>query len=163
MASPAGMAFNNRILNVLWYGSLGGPLVIATAFLAFELEIGIGWLPSRWLWNVALVLLALVLAAARPLVRHLLAPERVAARPVPAAMAAPGDVTAQALAKVQVVSMLAAALLNALPMLLTLMAVLHAEARLALVIGLLTLVAAALAKPDFVNLLLATEGRLRRG
>ena len=162
MASPADMAFNNRILNVLWYGSLGGPMVVATAFLAFELEIGVDWVPSQLLWNATLVLLALVLAAARPLVRHLLVPDKVAARPVPAAMAAPGDLAALALAKVQVVSMLAAAMLNALPMMLTLLAVLHAEAELALLVGVLTLVAAAIAKPGFVNLILATEARLRR-
>jgi hypothetical protein len=156
------MAFNNRILNVLWYGSLAGPLVIATAFLAFELETGVDWIPSTLLWNAALIVMALVLVAARPLVRHLLTPERVVARPVPAAMAAPDDVVAQALAKVQVLGMLAAALLNALPMMLTLLAVLHAEAHLALVIGVLALVVAALAKPHWVNLVLATEGRLRR-
>jgi hypothetical protein len=162
MTSPADMAFNNRILNVLWYGSLGGPMVVATAFLAFELEIGVDWVPSQLLWNVTLVLLALVLVAARPLVRHLLVPDKVAARPVPAAMAAPGDFAALALAKVQVVSMVAAALLNALPMMLTLLAVAHAEAELALLVGVLTLVAAAVAKPGFVNLVLATETRLRR-
>jgi hypothetical protein len=162
MASSAGMAYNKRILDVLWYGSLGGPLVIATAFLAFDLEIGVGWLPSKLLWNATLVLLALLLVASRPLVRHLLTPERVAARPVPAAMAAPDDVAAQALAKVQVTSMLAAALLNALPMVLTLLGVLHAEEELALVTGVLALATAALAKPDFVNLLLAVEGRLKR-
>jgi hypothetical protein len=162
MTSPADMAYNNRILNVLWYGSLGGPMVVATAFLAFELEIGVDWVPSRLLWNVTLVLLALVLAAARPLVRHLLVPDKIAARPVPAAMAAPGDFAALALAKVQVVSMVAAAMLNALPMMLTLLAVVHAEAELALLVGVLTLVAAAIAKPGFVNLILATESRLRR-
>ncbi len=162
MASPPGMAYNKRILDVLWFGSLGGPLVIATAFLAFDLEIGVDWLPSKLLWNATLVLLALLLVASRPLVRHLLTPARVAARPVPAAMAAPEDIAAQALAKVQVTSMLAAALLNALPMVLTLLAVLHAEAELALVTGVLALVAAALAKPDFVNLVLAVGGRLRR-
>jgi hypothetical protein len=155
------MAFNIRILNLLWYGSLAGPMVIATAFLAFELETGVAWVPSRLLWNVTLVLLALLIAAARPLARHLLVPDKVAARPVPAAMAAPGDLPAQALAKVQVMSMLAAAMLNALPMALTLFAVLHAEAQLALVAGVLTLVAATLAKPDFANLIVAVERRLR--
>lgn len=162
MASSAGMVFNNRILNVLWFGTLGGPLVFATAFLAFEFETGVGWVPAQLLWNATLVLLALVLAAARPLVRHLLVPDKVAARAVPAVLAAPGDQAALALAKVQVVSMFAAAMLNALPMLLTLLAMLHAKAELALLIGVLTLVAAALAKPDFVNLILATETRLRR-
>lgn len=162
MTSPADMAYNNRILNVLWYGSLGGPMVVATAFLAFELEIGVDWVPSQWLWKGTLVLLALVLVAARPLVRHLLVPDKIAARPVPAAMAAPGDVAALALAKVQVVSMVAAAMLNALPMMLTLLAVAHAEEELALLVGVLTLVAAAVAKPGFVNLILATETRLRR-
>jgi hypothetical protein len=162
MTSPADMAYNNRILNVLWYGSLGGPMVVATAFLAFELETGADWVPSQWLWKGTLVLLALVLAAARPLVRHLLVPDKIAARPVPAAMAAPGDFAALALAKVQVVSMVAAAMLNALPMILTLLAVVHAEAELALLVGVLTLVAAAVAKPGFVNLILATETRLRR-
>lgn len=156
------MAFNNRILNVLWYGSLAGPLVIATAALAIELEPGVGWLPSAWLKNGALLLIALVLVAARPWVRHLLVPDRVAARTVPAAMAAADDLPALALAKVQVMSMLAAAQLNALPMVLTVLAVLHAQSGLALFIGVLALAAAALAKPDFVNLLLATERRLRR-
>lgn len=155
------MRFQQRVLNMLWYGSLGGPLVIATAFLAFELETGVGWVPSQLLWNGSLVLMALVLASGRSLVRYLLEPARVAARPVPPAMAAPDDLPAQALAKVQVVSMLAAAMLNVLPMLLTVLAVLHAEEGLALVVGMLALVAAAVARPGFVNLLLATERRLR--
>jgi hypothetical protein len=162
MLPPAGMAFNNRILNILWYGSLAGPLVIASCFLAFDLEIGVGWLPSRLLWNGTLLLLALLLAAARPLARHLLAPARVAARPVPAAMLAGDDLVSLALAKVQVVSMLAAAVLNALPMILTVLAVLHAEAQLALVIGVLALVIAWLAKPDFVPLVGATAAALKR-
>jgi hypothetical protein len=34
MASPAGMAFNDRILNVLWYGSPGGTLVLMALVLA---------------------------------------------------------------------------------------------------------------------------------
>src|SRR6056297_2465335 len=148
MPQPRDMRFQQRVLNLLWYGSLGGPLVIATAFLAFELEAGVGWVPAQLLWNGSLV-------------RHLLEPARVAARPVPAAMAAPDDLPAQALAKVQVVSMTVAAMLNALPMLLTVLAVLHAEEGLALVIGTLALAAAAVAKPGFVNLLLATERRLR--
>jgi hypothetical protein len=163
MFPPAPMAFNNRILNVLWYGSLAGPLVLATCFLAFNLEIGVGWLPSRLLWNGALLLLALLLAAARPLVRRMLAPERIAARVVPAAMLAGNDLASLALAKVQVVSMLAAALLNALPMVLTVLAVLHAEAQLALVIGVLALVAAWLAKPEFPALVRATERCLGGG
>src|SRR6056297_3057552 len=152
------MRFQHRVLNLLWYGSLGGPLVIATAFLAFELEVGVGWVPAQLLWNGSLVLMALVLASGRSLVRYLLEPARVAARPVPAAL---DDLPAQALAKVQVVSMTVAAMLNALPMLLTVLAVLHAEEGLALVIGTLALAAAAVAKPGFVNLLLATERRLR--
>lgn len=155
------MRFQQRVLNMLWYGSLGGPLVIATAFLAFELETGVGWVSSQLLWNGTLVLMALVLAGARPLVRHLLVPARVAARPVPAAMAAPDDLPAQALAKVQAMSMLAAAMLNVLPMLLTVLAIVHAEEGLALVVGTLALVAAAVARPGFVNLVLATERRLR--
>lgn len=156
------MAFNNRILNILWYGSLAGPLVISTCFLAFNLEIGVGWLPSRLLWNGTLLLLAVLLATARPAARHMLGPGRVAARPVPAVMLAGDDVVSLALAKAQVASMLAAALLNAPPMILTVLAVLHAQAQLALVIGVLALVAAWLAKPDFVQLVGATAAELKR-
>ena len=156
------MAFNNRILNILWYGSLAGPLVIATCFLAFNLEIGVGWLPSWLLWNGTLLLLAALLATARPAARHMLRPGRVAARPVPAAMLAGDDVVSLALAKAQVASMLAAAVLNAPPMILTVLAVLHAQAQLALVIGVLALVAAWLAKPDFVQLVGATAAELKR-
>lgn len=161
MLPPAPMAFNNRILNLLWFGSLAGPLVIAVGFLAFDLETGVDWLPSRLLWNVALVVMVVVLVTARPLVRHMLAPERVAARPVPAAMLAGEGPGALALAKVQVVSMLAAAVLNAPPMVLTVLAVLHVEAQLALVIGVLALLVAWLAKPGFPAQVQATERALR--
>jgi hypothetical protein len=157
------MAFNNRVLNLLWYGSLAGPLVIATGFLAFDIETGVGWLPARLLWNAALVLMVLELAAARPLVRRVLAPDRLVARAVPKAMAAAGDLPAQALAKGQILSMLAAALLNAPPMALTVLAVLHAEAQLALLLGVLALVAAWFAKPDFVRLVVSTRQRLAQG
>lgn len=154
------MAFNNRILNVLWFGSLAGPLFIATCFLAFDLEIGVGWIPSRLLWNGALLVMVLELLGSRSLVRRMLVPERVAARPVPAAMLAGEGTGPLALAKVQVVSMLAAALLNAPPMVLTVLAVLHVEAQLALVIGVLALVVAWLAKPDFPAQVRATERAL---
>lgn len=162
MLPPAPMAFNNRILNILWYGSLAGPLVIASCFQAFNLEIGVGWLPSRTLWNGALLVMAIALAGSRPFARRLLAPERIAARPVPPAMLAGEDATSLALAKVQVVSMLAAALLNAPPMVLTVLAVLHAEGQLALLIGVLALLLAWLAKPEFPALVHATERCLPR-
>jgi hypothetical protein len=156
------MAFNNRILNILWYGSLAGPLVIATCFLAFDLEIGVGWLPSGLLRNGALLLMVLLMVVARPSVRHLLSPGRVAARAVPASLLAGDDRVSLALAKVQLKSMLAAAVLNAPPMILTVLAVLHAQAQLALVIGALALVIAWLAKPDFVSLVDATAAELKR-
>lgn len=154
------MAFNNRILNLLWYGTLAGPLVISAGFLAFDLQIGVTWIPSWLLWSGALVVMLLDLAGSRALVCRLLAPERVAARPVPPGMLAGEGTGALALAKVQVVSMLAAAILNAPPMVLTLLALVHDEKRLALVVGVLGLAVAWLAKPDFPAQIHAAQRRL---
>ena len=73
-----------------------------------------------------------------------------------------GDVEGEAFVRVQFASMRTAALLDVIPLLVLVLAILHAHPLLALVDGVLALVAAALAKPDFVNTLLATESRLRR-
>ena len=73
------------------------------------------------------------------------------------------DVESEAFVRVQFASMRTAALLDVIPLVVLVLAILHAQPLLALVDGVLALVAAAVAKPDFVNSLLAIEARLRQG
>lgn len=44
--------------------------MLPPASMAFNLAIGVGWLPSRLLWNGTLLLLAALLATARPAAGH---------------------------------------------------------------------------------------------
>jgi hypothetical protein len=92
-----------------------------------------------------------------------MAPDRVLAGAKPWKELEQGDVEGEAFVRVQFASMRAAALLDVIPVVVLLLAILHAEPLLALADGVLAVVAAAIAKPDFVNTLLATESRLRRG
>ena len=163
MHSPNNKRFQQRLLNTLWYGSLGGPLVVAVIQLAIPHQPIVDWLPRQALWNSSLVALAFLLASARTFTRRRLEPDRVVAGAKPRQAPEQGDIESEAFVRVQFASMRTAALLDVIPLLVLVLAILHAQPLLALVDGVLALVAAAVAKPDFVNTLLATESRLRRG
>ena len=163
MHDPNDKRFQNRLLNTFWYGSLGGPLVVALILLAIPFEPIVAWLPTEALWNGSLVALALLLAAGRAFTRRRLEPDRVVAGARPWRILEYDDVESEAFVRVQFASMRTAALLDVIPLLVLVLAILHAQPLLALVDGVLALVAAAVAKPDFVNMLLAIESRLRRG
>jgi hypothetical protein len=163
MYDPNDKRFQQRILNMLWYGSLGGPLVMAVILLAIPYGPIVEWLPRQALWNGALVALAFLLASGRAFTRRRLAPDRVVAGAKPWRELEHGDVEGEAFVRVQFASMRTAALLDVIPLAVLVLAILHAQPLLALADGVLALVAAAVAKPDFVNTLLAIESRLRRG
>jgi hypothetical protein len=163
MYEPGDKRFQQRLLNMLWYSSLGGPLVVAVILLAIPYGPMVEWLPRQALWNGSLVALAFLLASARAFTRRRLEPDRVVAGAKPWRELEHGDVEGEAFVRVQFASMRTAALLDVIPLLVLVLAILHAQPLLALVDGVLALVAAAVAKPDFVNTLLATESRLRRG
>lgn len=163
MYDPMDKRFQQRMLNMLWYTALGSPLVAAVIMLAIPFGPMVEWLPRQLLWQVSLVALALLLATGRSFTRKRMEPDRVAAGAKPWKELEGGDVEGEAFVRVQFASMRTAALLDVIPVAVLLLAILHADPLLALADGVLALVAAALAKPDFVNTLLATESRLRRG
>lgn len=162
MYDPNDKRFQLRILNTLWYSVLGGPLVLALMVLAIPYGPIVEWLPRQALWNVSLVALAFLLASGRAFTRQRLEPDRVAAGAKPWKELEDGNVEGDAYVRVMFASVRAAALLDIIPFVVLVLAILHAQPLLALVDGVLALVAAAVAKPDFVNALLATESRLRR-
>ncbi|NGP52738.1 hypothetical protein [Thioalkalivibrio sp. XN8] len=163
MHDPMDKRFQQRMLNMLWYTALGGPLLVAVIMLAIPYGPMVEWLPRQLLWQGSLVALALLLAAGRPFTRQRMAPDRVAAGAKPWRELEHGDVEGEAFVRVQFAAMRTAALLDVIPVAVLLLAILHADPLLALADGVLALVAAAIAKPDFVNTLLTTESRLRRG
>lgn len=163
MHDPMDKRFQQRMLNLLWYTALGGPLLVAVIMLAIPYGPMVEWLPRQLLWQVSLVALALLLATGRPFTRKRMTPDRVVAGAKPWRELEHGDVEGEAFVRVQFAAMRTAALLDVIPLAVLLLAILHAAPLLALADGVLALVAAAIAKPDFVNTLLATESRLRRG
>jgi len=163
MHDPVHKQFQLRLLNMFWYAVLGGPLTLAVVMLAIPYEAIVEWLPRQMLWNVSLVALALLLATCRSFTRKRMTPDRVVAGPRPWPALERGNIDSEAFVRVQFASMRTAALLDVIPGVVLLLAILHAEPLLALADGVLAVVAAAIAKPDFVNTLLAAESRLRRG
>lgn len=163
MHDPTHIRFQQGLLNTFWYGALGTPLAVAVIMLAIPYGPLVEWLPRELLWQFSLVALALLLATGRSFTRTRMEPDRVVAgaRPWPGLERA--DVEGEAFVRVHFASMRTSALLVVIPVIVLLLAILHADALLALADGVLAIVAAAIAKPDFVNTLLATESRLRRG
>lgn len=157
---------SRRQLMALWFAPLSAPLMIgvALALLAMfahyppPLEL----LTRETLWGVSLAAMALVLLIGRRLRDFVMAPERVAHRPLPGSPKSSVDVKALAAAKVQSSMFVLLGSLNFVSTLVIAACFMHADAQLALLNGVYTLVLAVITKPDFASVMRETEAVLRR-
>ncbi len=155
-----------RHLTVLWFLPLSAPLIIGVA-LALLVTFAhypppVELLTRETLWGVSLAAMALVLLLGRRLRNLVMAPERMAHRPLPGSAESSRDVRALAAAKVQSSMFILLGLLNFVSMLVVAACFMHADAELALLNGVYALVLAIVTKPDFALATRETEAVLRR-
>ncbi|MTI50544.1 MAG: hypothetical protein FH757_02830 [Alcanivorax sp.] len=157
---------SSRQLTVLWFLPLSAPLMIgvALALLAMFAHYPppVELLTRETLWGVSLAAMALVLLLGRRLRNLVMAPERIAHRPLPGSPESSRDVKALAAAKVQNSMFILLGLLNFVSMLVVAACFMHADAELALLNGVYALVLAIITKPDFALAMRETEAVLRR-
>ncbi|HAM76270.1 MAG TPA: hypothetical protein DCQ09_11685 [Alcanivorax sp.] len=119
-------------------------------------------LSRETLWGVSLAAMALVLLVGRRLRNLVMAPERIAHRPLPGNAESSRDIKTQAASKVQHSMFILLGLLNFVSVLVVAACFMHADAELALLNGVYTLVLAVVTKPDFALAMRETEVVLRR-
>ncbi len=155
-----------RQLSVLWFLPLSAPLMIgvALALLAMFAHYPppVELLTRETLWGVSLAAMALVLLLGRRLRNLVMAPERIAHRPLPGSPESSRDVKALAAAKVQNSMFILLGLLNFVSVLVVAACFMHADPELALLNGVYALVLAIITKPDFALAMRETEAVLRR-
>ena len=150
-------------LNLLWFAVLAAPMLIG---IAVALMIWVGGyqaamtlLPTDTLRMAALGAMALMLVVARPLRNALLDPHTLARRPLQGRNAtSQGD---PATLKVQTSMFLLLGLLDAVAMVVIALCLMQADAPLALLNGVYSLVLAVIARPDFATLVADTRHQLR--
>lgn len=155
-----------RQFQVLWFVVLSAPMMIGMALALMAMFAHypppVELLTRETLWGVSLAAMALVLLVGRRARDFVMAPERVAHRPLPGGAKLSGDVRALAAAKVQNSMFILLGMLNFVSMLVIAACFMHADARLALLNGVYSLVLAVVTKPDFMVVLRETETVLRR-
>ena len=150
-------------LNTLWFLVLSAPLLIGIAVAGLvwfgnytaSLEV----LPQDTLRMAAIGAMALMLIVARPLRNALLSPRAIAGRPIQTATPADPSGDTAAL-KVQASMFLLLGILDAVSMIVIALSLMQADALLALLNGIYTLVLAVIARPDFAALVDATRKQL---
>ncbi len=159
-------ASSARQLTVLWFLPLSAPLMIGVALAVLatfaHYPPPVELLTRETLWGVSLAAMALVLLVGRRLRNLVMAPERIAHRPVPGSTKTSRDVKALAVAKVRNSMFILLGLLNFVAMLVVAACFMHADVELALLNGVYSLVLAVITKPDFVVAVRQTETVLRR-
>ncbi|EUC70730.1 MAG: hypothetical protein AOY29_08410 [Alcanivorax borkumensis] len=150
-------------LNMFWFLVLSAPLLIGIAIAGLvwfgNYTASIEWLPQDTLRTGAMGAMALMLVIARPLRNALLAPSTIAQRSVQTTTPADpaGDT---AVFKVQASMFMLLGILDAVSMIVIALSLMQADALLALLNGVYTLVLAIIARPDFAALLDATRNQL---
>ena len=155
-----------RQLTVLWFVPLSAPLMIGVSLSLLAMfahypppaEL----LSRETLWGVSLAAMALVLLVGRRLRNLVMAAERIAHRPLPGSAESSRDIKTQAASKVQHSMFILLGLLNFVSVLVVAACFMHADAELALLNGVYTLVLAVVTKPDFALAMRETEAVLRR-
>lgn len=150
-------------LNLLWFTVLAAPMMIgiAIALLVWvgQFQAPMELLPGDTLRMGALGAMALMLVVARPLRNALLNPQAVAKRPLQGSTPANDD--EQASLKVQTSMFLLLGILDAVAMIVIAFCLMQADAHLAILNGIYSLVLAVIAKPDFASLIDQTRQQLR--
>ncbi|MGJ3256784.1 MAG: hypothetical protein ACFE0K_10725 [Alcanivorax sp.] len=151
-------------LNLLWFTVLAAPMMIGIA-IALMIQFGqyqatMELLPQDTLRMGALGAMALMLVVARPLRNLLLAPAAIAQRSLQGTTPASDDDTAAM--KVQTSMFILLALLDAVAMIVIAFCLMQADAHLAILNGIFSLILAIIAKPNFSALIEKTRQQLQR-
>ncbi|AFT72583.1 hypothetical protein B5T_04323 [Alloalcanivorax dieselolei B5] len=155
-----------RRLTLVWFAVLSAPLLVG---VAIALLVAYGHfqplaelVPADTARMVAVGAMGLVLVVARPLRKVLLAPQTVAARPLkdPRATSAEGQELAALKAQAGAFSFLG--VMDLVSVLVIVLSLAHADAVLALINGVFSLILALVAKPDFAALINDVATELRR-
>jgi len=150
-------------LNLLWFTVLAAPMMIGVA-IALMIWVGqyqapMDLLPGDTLRMGALGAMALMLVVARPLRNLLLEPAAIAKRPLQGT--APASDDDKAVMKVQTSMFMLLGFLDAIAIIVIAFCLMQADAHLAILNGIFSLVLAVIAKPDFAALIEQTRQQLR--
>lgn len=152
-----------RRMTLLWFVVLSGPLLIG---IGISMLVWLGnysapviLLPEDTLRMAAMGAMGLMLVISRPLGNLLLSPASIAKRTVHGSSS---DIEQQATAQTQASMFLLLGLLDSVSMMILAMSLMQADAELALLNGIYTLILGVIAKPDFTRLIRETGQRLRQ-
>lgn len=152
-----------RRMTLLWFVVLSGPLLIG---IGISLLVWLGnysapviLLPEDTLRMAAMGAMGLMLVISRPLRNLLLSPASIAKRTLPGSSS---DIEQQAAAQTQASMFLLLGLLDSVSMMILAMSLMQADAELALLNGIYTLILGVIAKPDFTRLIRETGQQLRQ-
>jgi hypothetical protein len=151
-------------LNLLWFTVLAAPMMIGVA-IALMIWVGQYQAPMELLSGdtlrmSALGAMALTLVVARPLRNLLLAPAAIAQRPLQGTSPASDD--DKAAMQVQTSMFILLGLIDVVAMIVIAFCLMQADAHLAILNGIYSLVLAVIAKPDFAALIKQTRQQLQR-
>ncbi|WP_237440458.1 hypothetical protein [Alcanivorax sp. DP30] len=152
-------------MTLLWFTVLSAPLMIG---IAISLLVWFGnfkapaeLLPADTLRMVAMGAMGLMLVIARPLRNLVLSPSAIAGRPLQSHTVSE-DMDQQAAAKTQASMFMLLGALDFVSVIIIALSLMQADAELALLNGIFTLVLAVVAKPDFAMLITDTAKQLRQ-
>lgn len=152
-----------RRMTLLWFVVLSGPLLIG---IGISMLVWLGnysapviLLPEDTLRMAAMGAMGLMLVISRPLRNLLLSPAAIAKRTVHGSSS---DIEQQAAAQTQASMFLLLGLLDSVSMMILAMSLMQADAELALLNGIYTLILGVIAKPDFTRLIRETGQQLRQ-
>ncbi|CAN0526459.1 unnamed protein product [Scytosiphon promiscuus] len=155
-----------RQLSVLWFTVLSAPLLIGVALALMvsmtHFEAVSPLFSKEILWGAALAAMAVMLLAGRFIRNFVMAPERLARRPLQGSKAKLSESGALAAAKVHVGMFVTLGMLDAVSVAIIAACFMHADADLALLNGVYTLVLAVVTKPDLGVALRETATALGR-
>ena len=152
-------------LTLFWFAVLAAPMVIG---IAISLLVWFGnfrapaeLLPADTLRMIAMGAMGLMLVIARPVRNLILSPAAIAARPLQGSTDTQ-DADQQASAKTHASMFLLLGLLDFVSMIIVALSLMQADAELALLNGVYTLILGVIARPDFSSLIEATAKQLRQ-
>lgn len=151
-------------LTLLWFTVLAAPMMIGIAIALMiwfgQYQAPMELLPGDTLRMGALGAMALTLVVARPLRNLLMAPSAMAQRPLQGT--APANDDDKAAMQVQTSMFILLGLIDVVAMIVIAFCLMQADAHLAILNGIFSLVLAVIAKPDFAALIEQTRQQLQR-
>lgn len=151
-------------MTLLWFAVLSAPLLVG---IAISMMVWLGnysapaeLIPVDMLRMVAMGAMGLMLVLGRPMRNLLLSPEAIARRPVQG-MSGQQDSQQQAATRTQASMFLLLGVMDFVAMIILALSLMQADAELALLNGVYSLILAVIVKPDFAVLITDTAKQLR--